>query len=169
MRPKRRQLTRKHYGRLTIIGKPYRWHHDRKVKVRCRCRTIKDVLVSSLLNGDTQSCGCLRREVLAALRRTHGRCKHPLYSVWNSMIYRCTNSNCKAYEDYGGRGITVCRAWRKFENFYKWAIKQRRGPGLTLDRRNNDRGYCPSNCRFATKKQQVANRRQRRDSRQHTI
>ncbi len=74
------------------------------------------------------------------------------------MNERCTNANNAAFKYYGGRGISVCRRWRSFNNFL--ADMGERPPGLTLDRRNNDIGYRPSNCRWATRKQQTDNRRE---------
>lgn len=81
----------------------------------------------------------------------------PFYAVWNSMRDRCTNPNSRAYKDYGGRGIGLCERWRKFENFY--ADMWPRPVGLTLERENNELGYTPENCLWATRKAQGNNRR----------
>lgn len=84
--------------------------------------------------------------------------EEPLYLVWNSMRQRCYNSNVKNYHRWGGRGITVCKEWKEsFISFYKWAMNNGYRRGLTLDRRNNNGNYCPSNCRFVTHKRQVRN------------
>jgi hypothetical protein len=79
------------------------------------------------------------------------------YNCWLGMKDRCFNPNRKFYLNYGGRGITVCNRWMKFENFLE--DMGERPPGLTLDRVNNNRNYEPNNCRWATRKQQSANRR----------
>jgi hypothetical protein len=81
----------------------------------------------------------------------------PTYQSWSHMKTRCQNPNCLAYKYYGGRGITVCNAWQKFENFF--ADMGERPEGLTLDRRDNDGNYEPGNCKWSTKKEQQNNRR----------
>ena len=88
-------------------------------------------------------------------RRFTARTK--LYKVWSSMKHRCLNTQDKQYKDYGGRGITVSKRWLKFKNFL--ADMGERPVGMTLDRKNNDRGYMKSNCRWATRKEQQQNRR----------
>ena len=90
-----------------------------------------------------------------------GMPNHPLYRVWRGMRSRCEDPNVRSWKDYGARGIKVCRAWHSSTAFFKWAIP-RYQPGLQVERRNNDRGYCPSNCYFATVKQQSRNRRDNR-------
>ena len=84
--------------------------------------------------------------------------KHPLYSVWASMKARCSNSNDPAYMNYGGRGITYCARWRHFENFAMdmWPVPF---SGATLERKNNNKGYYPNNCIWATPAQHARNRR----------
>lgn len=83
--------------------------------------------------------------------------KTPEYRAWADMHDRCRNLKNPFYADYGGRGIYVCRRWQRFENFI--ADMGRRPPGLTLERRHVNRGYTPTNCRRATRKQQMRNRR----------
>jgi hypothetical protein len=88
-------------------------------------------------------------------------CLKPTHNSWRKMIERCTNKNAAQFSDYGGRGITVCKRWR--ESFSDFVDDMNRRPdGKTLDRINNDGGYDPGNCRWATKKQQAVSRRKPR-------
>ena len=82
-----------------------------------------------------------------------------LYSVWNSMINRCSNIHNKDYRHYGGRGITVCKEWLSYDNFYEWAMANGYADTLTIDRKDVDGNYEPSNCRWITQAEQVRNKR----------
>ena len=89
---------------------------------------------------------------------THNMSRTNIYHVWRNMKARCDNPNNKEYHRYGGRGISVCDEWiDSFPAFYEWAKESGYEKGLTLDRINNDEGYSPSNCRWATWKQQSRN------------
>ena len=101
------------------------------VPCRCDCGTEKRVNVSNLRGGKSQSCGCLHREITAARSTTHGQGRTTEYEIWKSIIQRCTNPRNQRYQDYGGRGITICDRWRaSFEAFY--ADMGPRPQGLTI-------------------------------------
>lgn len=92
--------------------------------------------------------------------KNHGLTKHPLWDVWYHMNRRCYDVNRASYPNYGGRGITVHPTWKAdFVAFRAWAIRMGWKPGLDLDRRDNNRGYCPTNCRFVTRSVNASNRR----------
>lgn len=90
----------------------------------------------------------------------HGGCGTRLYSIWKDMRRRCNNENRKQYCDYGGRGITVCEEWNDFEAFRNWALRNGYTDQLTIDRKDNDGNYEPSNCRWVTPSVQNLNTRQ---------
>lgn len=94
----------------------------------------------------------------------HGMHKKPEYRIWKGMKKRCNNTNEKQYKDYGGRGITVCERWKNsFLNFYE-DMGERPSDKHSLERSNNDKGYSPSNCKWATSVEQNNNRRKRMDN-----
>jgi len=114
----------------------------------------------SLVSGDTQSCGCIRKELLKSgkIRRTHGKRRHPLYWVWTTMKQRCLNPKNPRYKNYGGRGIKIPPNWLTFENFYEdMSANYKRG--LSIDRIDVNGNYEKKNCRWATQKVQQNNRR----------
>lgn len=156
-------LTAQRFGRLTVLSlaEDYISPKGRKrSKWLCQCDCGKKVVVieSNLKNGKTSSCGCLKRETAAAQTIKHGMGGTRLYRTWSGMKRRCLNPNHKSYSDYGGRGITVCNEWLHFEPFYEWAMANGYRDDLSIDRIDNDKGYCPENCRWVSDKAQANNR-----------
>lgn len=139
------------FGYLIVIDNK----EDSKHRVLCKCRCGKDKRISkySLSNGITKSCGCYKSN------STHKKSKSRLYSIWCDMKNRCYNPNIKNYKHYGERGIEVCNEWKhNFVEFEKWALANGYKDNLTIDRKNVNGNYEPSNCRWATSKQQSTNK-----------
>lgn len=164
------------FGRLTV----QHFAQTRKKKsswcCACTCGGASTVVTYSLISGETTSCGCWRHEVLHERlpqhNRRHGQAGTSLYVRWVSMIGRCTNPTNPAYENYGGRGITVCNRWRhSFEAFA--ADMGMFPPGTSLERRDNNGPYSPDNCYWAPRLTQANNKRNNRlitwESATHTL
>lgn len=152
-------LIGKRFGRLTVIeyARKNKWG---KSLWLCICDDGNEIIVlgSSLKSGNTKSCGCLNIEKTKRRFTKHGHWGDEIYKPWAAMIQRCTNPNHPGYMNWGGRGITVCERWMKFENFLEDMINGWK-PGLTLERDRNELGYFPKNCYWATYTEQNRNTR----------
>ncbi len=156
-------LTGKTFGRLLVeafAGSTKRGSGSlrRTWSCRCICGNVKVVVGDYLRDGTTRSCGCLEAENRRTMGTSHGGRRRPEYKVWEAMKHRCQNPANKKFADYGGRGIVVCDRWQGFASFFE-DMGPRPTPRHSIDRVDNNRGYEPSNCRWATASEQRANRR----------
>jgi hypothetical protein len=145
------------FGRLVVIAKsPVKRSSGAMWDCVCDCGREAQVDSLKLRKGLTVSCGCKRAEGLSNL--THGHSKSsPAYKSWKAMRHRCLNPQSDQWEWYGGRGITICERWGDFAAFLE--DMGERPPGKTIDRINPEGNYEPSNCRWATPKQQAETNR----------
>lgn len=150
------KMINKKFGRLAVIeeagidkSRHALW------KCECDCGKIRIIEGNKLRSGHTKSCGCLKKELVLEAVTTHGMCKTPTYKTWQSMKWRCSNPNCPDYHYYGGKGITVCKRWLNFENFF--TDMGERPEGLTIERVDSNHGYYKANCKWATYTEQSRN------------
>lgn len=141
------------FGRWTVrayLGRSY-W------LCSCDCGVERKVFGGNLTSGTSASCGCLRDEIASVTSRSHGLSKSAEYKVWAGIKRRCLNPNDKAFTNYGGRGITICRRWAdSFEAFLQ-DMGPRPSAQHSIDRIDNAKGYEPGNCRWASRFEQQAN------------
>lgn len=151
-------LTGQRFGRLIVIRYVGTIKTHRSWECLCDCGKVCILPGARLRTGNTRSCGCLRIEELVNRSTQHGLCHSSEHATWSHMLSRCNNPNNKDYAHYGGRGITVCERWHSFENFHA-DMGPRPTPKHTLDRIDNELGYFPDNCRWATRLVQGGNTR----------
>ncbi len=147
--PQTKNLLDQPFGRLVVIA--FAGYRRRHARWECRCHEGNIVVVSAsmLISGRTQSCGCLLPDIMRTKKTTHGKSDTAEFRIWWGMLERCEDPSKKAYPRYGGRGITVCGPWHDFMTFYN-DMGPRPTQDHSLERVNNDDGYNPGNCIWAT-------------------
>jgi hypothetical protein len=145
---------------LTVIAEAERGN-DRRRRWLCSCDCGGDTTTDTykLKSGNTQSCGCLRRDTARDGHLLHGGKGTRLYNIWKNARQRCRNPKATDFKLYGGRGINFCTEWDDFATFKEWALLNGYTEELTLDRIDPDGNYYPENCRWATWKEQRQNQR----------
>lgn len=135
-------------------------HNPIMCECHCDCGNVKIVRADDLRSSKIVSCGCYKSSQTTKRQIIHGESGSRLYRIYENMLTRCNNPKSSYYHVYGGRGIKVCKEWENSpQAFFDWAKNNGYDNNLSIDRIDNDKGYCPSNCRWATVEEQAQNKR----------
>jgi hypothetical protein len=148
------------HGNLTIISILKLPGENTKCVARCDCGNEKALFVCNIVSKKATSCGCEKDKKTSDRFATHGKSKTRIYKIYKAMKYRCYNDKGEYYKLYGGRGIIICDEWlNDFQTFYNWSIANGYLENLSIDRKNVNGNYEPTNCRWATADEQAKNKR----------
>jgi hypothetical protein len=151
------------FNRLTIADlfkEKSKWY----ASCKCSCgKEIQRIYVRSLLTGNTKSCGCYNSDLTKQRNLKHGaknrnQSRNRLYEIWVDMRRRCNSTTHNRAKNYSLKGIRVCDEWNDFLVFQDWAIKNGYNDSLSIERIDNDKNYCPENCKWISMKDQAKNR-----------
>lgn len=159
--PRRIDIEGQRFGRWTVgkqagnvKGGGALWH------ATCDCGEVRVVIGADVRKGKSVSCGCYKAEVTGERYRTHGEAHASrLHRIWINMRRRCLAPTNPSYKNYGGRGITICAEWSRYETFRDWALAHGYSDALSIERVDVNGNYCPENCTWADAKTQSRNRR----------
>lgn len=147
-----KDITAKRFGSLVAVRFDHKVGKRSYWLFKCDCGKEKVILKSNVIYGKQKACGC------QMLRIKHGLTNTRLHHIWIGMKSRCYDKNKSCYRNYGGKGIKVCDLWKNdFVPFYNWAMENGYKKGLTIDRIDSTRDYCPENCRWVTRAEQNRN------------
>lgn len=155
---KREDLTGKKFYELTVLSYSHSTNQGTFWLCKCECGKTKVVRAAALRFGHTRSCGCLQKRVTQKRSFKHGLYRHPIKDVWCAMMQRCYNPKNPGYKNYGGRGIEVCKKWHTFQGFIS-DMYETWEKGLSIERKENNKGYYKGNCKWATYREQCRNQR----------
>lgn len=149
------------YGFYKILEEVDPRNYHRRFLCECICGNKRVKFLIDLKSGHNKSCGCYQKKF--PNRKTHGLRKSSVYNSWSNMKQRCLNPKSTRFENWGGRGITICTRWLSFENFYA-DMGEKPSPKYEIDRIDNNGNYEPGNCRWVLPKENSSNRRKRKSN-----